>query len=103
MFCDRALAGHQTLGNRATVEQDDFILIVAVIVVPVQNRSAALGGKGHGTHGNGRAHIDLAGGHDAPIIQLTQQHTGTDPQIGLHFVPAPQGKRIQMVFRNVLI
>ena len=42
---DGALAGHQALGDWAAVEEDDLVLVVAVVVVPVEHGSRAFGGK----------------------------------------------------------
>ena len=103
MVGDGALAGHQALGHRAAVEQDHLVLVVTVVVVPVQYGGGPLGGQAHGPHGDGGAHIDLAGGDDAPVVQLRQQHAGTDAQMGLHLVPAPQGQGVQVVLLDVLV
>ena len=103
MLRNGTLAGHQALGYGTAVEQDDLVLVIAVVVVPVQHGGGTLGGQTHGPHGDGGAHIDFAGGHNAPVIQLAEQHAGADPEVSLHLVPAPQSQRVQMVFVDVLV
>ena len=103
MLGDGALAGHQALGDRAAVEEDDLVLVVAIVVVPVEHGSRAFGSKAHGAHGDGRTHINLAGCDDAAVVQLGEQHARADAQIRLHLVPAAQRQRVQMVFFNVLV
>ena len=100
---DGALAGHQALGHRTAVEEDDLVLLVAVVVVPVEHGGGLLGGQGHGPHGDGGAHIDLAGGRDAAVVELGEQHTGADAQHLLHLVPAAQGQRVQVVLLDVAV
>ena len=100
---DGALAGHQALGDRAAVEQNDLVLVVAVVVVPVKHGGRAFGSKAHGAHGDGGAHIDLAGRDNAAVIELGEQHARADAKIRLHLVPAAQRQRVQMVFFNVLV
>ena len=72
---DGALAGHQALGDRAAVEEDDLVLVVAVVVVPVEH-GRAFGSKAHGAHGDGGAHIDLAGRNDAAVVELESSTHG---------------------------
>ena len=100
---DGALAGHQALGDRAAVEEDDLVLVVAVVVVPVKHSGRAFGSKAHGAHGDGGAHINLAGCDDAAVVQLGEQHARADAQIRLHLVPAAQRQCVEVVFFNVLV
>ena len=85
------------------MEEDDLVLVVAIVVVPVKHGGRTLGGKAHGAHGDGRTHIDLAGCDNAAVVQLGEQHARADAQIGFHLVPAAQRQRVQMVFFDVLV
>ena len=85
------------------MEEDDLVLLVAIVVVPVQNGGGLLAGEAHGPHGDGGAHVDLTGGGDTPVIQLREQHAGADAQHLLHLVPAAQGQRVQMVLLDVAV
>ena len=103
VFGDGALGGHQALGHGAAVEEDDLVLVVAVVVVPVKHRGRLLAGQRHGAHGDGGTHVDLAGGDDAAVVEVGKQHAGAHAQIGLQLVPAAQRQRVEVIVLNVLV
>ena len=70
MVGDSAFAGHQALGYRAAVEENNLIFLFTVVVVPVKHGGWLLTGQPHSTHGDGRTHVNFTGGGDASVIQL---------------------------------
>ena len=103
VLCHSPFPAHQALRHRAAVEKNHFVFILAIVIVPVQYRCGLFTCQMHGTHGQCRTHINLAGSHNSPVIQFTEQHAGADAQHFLHLVPAPQRQRVQTVAFYVLI
>ena len=97
------LRSHQTLGYGTAMEENNLVLLLAVVVVPVEDGSGLLTGQRHGAHGDGGAHVDLTACGNPPVVQFTQQDAGADAQHLLHLIPAAQGQGIQMVFFNVSV
>ena len=98
-----ALLGHQGLSDRAAVEQDDLVLVVAVVVVPVEDCGRLFARELHCAHGECGAHVDLTGSCDAAVVQVAEEDARADAELGLHLVPAAQCQRVEVILVNILI
>ena len=67
---DGSPARHQRLRDGTAMEENYFIFVLAVIVVPVQAGGRLARSEIHRPHRNGGAKIDLAGGDDAAVVEL---------------------------------
>ena len=103
VFGDGALARHEALRHRSAVEQNDLVLVVTIVVVPVEAGGRLTACKRQRAHGDGAREVDLARAGDAPVVEFGDEHARADAEDGLHLVPAAQGNGIQPVFLDILI
>ena len=71
MFRNRPFCCHHSLGNRSAMEQDYLVFLITIVIIPIQNSRRLFACQVHGAHGDGGAHVYLAGCHDSPVIQFT--------------------------------
>ena len=98
-----SFARHEGLGDGAAMEEDDLVLVIAIIVVPIKNRRGMTGSEGHGAHRDGAAEVDFARSDDTPIVEFGKKDAGANAENLLHLVPATERDRVEMVFRDVFV
>ena len=94
---------HQALCTGTTVEEDQLVFCISIVIVPVKYCCRLFTCQLHSTHGNCRCQVNLAGSSNSTVIQFRQEYTRTYAEDCLHFIPTTDCKCIQMIFLNIFI
>lgn len=100
---DDAGAGHHALRHRAAVEEDALVIIVTVVIIPIQASGDVARGEAQRVHGHGVAHVHLATGGEAAVVEHRQDDAGADAVLDLQLDPATQRQGVEIQLLDDLV
>ena len=97
------LACHKSLCNGSAVEENNLVLVVAVVVVPVKASGGLTRSESHSAHRDSARKVVLAGANYSAVVEVGNKNAGANAEDSLHLVPATESYCVEVVLVYVLV